>query len=375
MVKSEFKHLDALRGIMAMYVTFVHFYILYTLNVKNELEFTGLKFLAAVQLGQIFMTAFFVLSGFLITYILLIDKEQKGIVRFKRFYLRRAFRILPMYYLGVFSMYFLYLMACKKPEIGVLPLCSELMERAKYYFFMLPNWAHAIDKTMPHISNYWSIGAEEQFYILWPIVLYLSQKYLRAFYGIYIFYCLLLVGIVLLGNLYYNNQNENVINLAKFIDYTRFGAFSFGGIVAFYFLHLEETAYQKAHQFLIRQSTQWICLLIPFIITLIPIQHVVFLKHIIIIPCCAVIIYNLAFDENSILKLDQKHLNYLGKATYSLYVLNQIVIDFSIKICFGMHIKHPAMIFIITITTLLILSFICYEFIEKPFMKMRKFFG
>lgn len=95
MIKNEFKHLDALRGIMAMYVTVVHFYILYTLNKKNELIFTDLRYLSMVQLGQVFMTVFFVLSGFLITYILLIEKRKTDSINFKKFYLRRAFGFFP----------------------------------------------------------------------------------------------------------------------------------------------------------------------------------------------------------------------------------------------------------------------------------------
>ncbi len=375
MIKNEFKHLDALRGIMAMYVTVVHFYILYTLNKKNELIFTDLRYLSMVQLGQVFMTVFFVLSGFLITYILLIEKRKTDSINFKKFYLRRAFRILPMYYLGVTCMYFLYRKACLGPDISLSPMCTELAERSRYYFLMVPNWAHAIDKTMPHISNYWSIGAEEQFYILWPIILYLSANHLRTFYGIYLFYCILLIGMVLIGNLYFHNQNITFTNIAKLMDYTRFGAFAFGGVIAFYLLHSGEGVYQKAHLFLIRKRIQWVCLLLPFIINIIPNEHVLFLKHIIVIPCCAVIIYNLAYDEHSILKLDHKYLNYLGKTTYSLYILNQIVIDFAIKICFAAHIKNPFKVFIITISVLLLLSFLCYELIEKPFMKLRRFFG
>lgn len=375
MIKNEFKHLDALRGIMAMYVTVVHFYILYTLNKENQMEFMGLKTLSIVQLGQVFMTVFFVLSGFLITYILLIEKGRTGTINFRKFYLRRAFRILPMYYLGVTGMYFLYRKACLGADICHTPMCTELSERSRYYFFMVPNWAHAIDKTMPHISNYWSIGAEEQFYIVWPIILYFADRYLRTFYGIYVVYCLLLISMVLIGNLYFHNQNITFTNIAKLMDYTRFGAFAFGGVIAYYLLHAEKDKHQKAHQLLVRTSTQWICLLLPFAINVIPNLNVIFLKHILVIPCCAVIIYNLAYDEHSILKLDNKYLNYLGKATYSLYILNQIVIDFTIKICFAAHIKHPAKIFVVTITVLLLLSFLCYELIEKPFMKLRRYFG
>lgn len=375
MIKTEFKHLDALRGIMAIYVTLVHFFILFSLNKNHEQVFTNLRYLPIVQLGQVFMTVFFVLSGFLITYILLHEKEKTNRVNFKKFYLRRAFRILPMYYLAVGGMYCLYKKACLQPDMQFTELCTELQERTSYYVFMIPNWAHAIDKTLPHISNYWSIGAEEQFYLLWPIVLLFSKKYLNVFWGIYLFYCVLLISMVLIGNFYFHNNNQPFIHFAKLFDYTRFGAFAFGGVMAFYLLNNNIEAYQTTHRFFIRKSTQLICLLLPFIINIIPNENVLFLKHILVIPCCGVIIYNLAVDDYSILKLDNKFLNYLGKTTYSLYILNQIVIDFMIKICFAAHFKNTVKIFLITITVLLVLSVVCYELIEKPFMKLRKRFG
>jgi peptidoglycan/LPS O-acetylase OafA/YrhL len=374
MIKNEFKHLDALRGIMAMYVTLVHFFILYSLNKHNELVFTNLSYLSVVQFGQVLMTVFFVLSGFLITYILLIEKEKSGTINFKRFYLRRAFRILPMYYLAVGGMYLLYKKACISPDMITTPLCSELRERTFYYVFMVPNWAHAIDKTLPHISNYWSIGAEEQFYILWPIVLYFTIQFVRTFFGIYLFYSLLLIGMVIVGNLYFPDH-VLFTNIAKLMDYTRFGAFAFGGLIAYYLLHHEKPANLHIHTIFIRKSTQIICLLLPLIVNIIPNEHVLFLKHIVVIPCSGIIIYNLAFDKNSILKLDNKILNYLGKTTYSLYILNQIVIDFMIKICFAAHFKNPVKIGMLTITVLIVLSIISYELIEKPFMKLRRIFG
>jgi peptidoglycan/LPS O-acetylase OafA/YrhL len=370
----EFKHLDALRAVMSVYITVVHFYILYTLNINNQLEFTDLRFLTAVQLGQVLMTVFFVVSGFLITYILLLEKEKKGNVNLKRFYLRRAFRILPMYYLAVGGMFLLYKKACVSPDMMFTPLCTELKERTLYYIFMVPNWAHVIDKTLPHISNYWSIGAEEQFYILWPLVLYFSGNHLRTFFGIYLFYCVLLIGIVILLNMSFHD-NPSFMNIAKLMDYTRFGAFAFGGIVAYFLIHIGNGLYQKLHDFMIRKKTQFVCLILPFIITVVPSENVMMLKHLLVIPCCSVIIYNMALDTHSILKLDNKYLNYIGKTTYSLYILNQIVIDFAIKICLGIHVKNPVIIFMITMSVLFPLSILCYEGIEKPFMKLRRRFG
>lgn len=373
MIKSEFKHLDALRGIMAMYVSFVHFGVLYIINKHAEMKFDTLNYFGAIQLGQVFMTVFFVLSGFLITYILLVDKERDKTVHFKKFYLRRAFRILPLYYIAVFGIFFLYRHACLKPDVTIVPLCNDLHERTLYYIFMLPNWAHAVDKTLPHISNYWSIGAEEQFYILWPIILYFSKNYLKVFFSIYVVYCLALI-VVYVFRLSFM-ENLLFVQSARFLDYTRFGAFAFGGIIAYYALHHADTVYKTTIELITRKSTQYFCLIFPFILTIIPNEYVAFLKHIIVIPCSAVIIYNLAMNENVIFKIDNRYLNYLGKITYSLYILNQIIIDFAIKICFAAKIHEKLVIFIFSMTALLICSVISYHLIEKPFMKLRRRFG
>ena len=372
--KKEFKHLDALRGIMAIYVCLVHFLILFIINKKNELVFNDARFIPIGQIGQVFMTVFFVLSGFLITYILLIEKEKDHTIHFKKFYLRRAFRILPMYYLAVFGIYFLYKKACMAISMQDTPFCESLPEHSFYYFAMLPNWAHAADKTLPHISNFWSIGAEEQFYIVWPIILYFTYRYVRTFLSIYIFYSILLIAMLLINNLYLHKSNELFIHVAKFFDYTRFGAFAFGGIIAYLILYDTDTNYDKLKQFISKKSTQWFCLLFPFFITIFPSEYVMFLKHIIVIPCCAVLIYNFAQDT-PIFKLENKYWNYIGKISYSLYILNQIVIDIVIKICFGAHITKPLVVLIISISLLLICSAITYELIEKPFMKLRRYFG
>lgn len=373
MIKTTFKHLDALRGIMATYVSIVHFAVLFYLNKNNKLEFNDMRFFGVVQLGQVFMTVFFVLSGFLITYILLLEKEKYNKVNFKKFYLRRAFRILPLYYIAVFGMFYLYKNACLKPDISNIDLCSSLYERTMYYIFMVPNWAHAVDKTLPHISNYWSIGAEEQFYILWPIIIYFTDNYLKVFFRIFVMYCLILI-IAYAFRLSFID-NKLLVQIVRFLDYTRFGAFAFGGIVSYFVLHHKDEILQQILAFITKKSTQVLCLIVPFIITLIPNEYVAFLKHIVVIPCCAVIIYNMAMNEDVILKIDQRFLNYLGKITYSLYILNQIVIDFVIKICFAAHFKNPYKIFIVTMFILFVSSAISYELIEKPFMKLRRRFG
>lgn len=98
---------------------------------------------------------FFVISGFLITKLLIDEREQTGTIRLRDFYLRRAFRIFPaaMVFLGIVSILFWR-------EVGWPHVAAAV--------FYLANF----DNGRPWIFGHlWSLGVEEQFYLLWPSVL------------------------------------------------------------------------------------------------------------------------------------------------------------------------------------------------------------
>ncbi len=145
--ESYFPALDGLRAICIALVMFEH------LPVKP----------LSIIRGAIGVDIFFVLSGFLITTLLLREKEKYGSVSLKGFYVRRAFRIFPIYYL-VLLFYFLAIVlthdALRWQELKIaLPYLLSFTQE------FLPKAAGKV------FSHSWSLGYEEKFYLVWPLLL------------------------------------------------------------------------------------------------------------------------------------------------------------------------------------------------------------
>ena len=106
------------------------------------------------------VSIFFALSGFLITYLLLIEKEQAGI-DIKKFYVRRILRIWPLYYV--------YLLLAL---ITIISLNLYFNRTALLlYVFYSANIPFILGITLPFLVHYWSLGVEEQFYLFWPWII------------------------------------------------------------------------------------------------------------------------------------------------------------------------------------------------------------
>ena len=111
--------------------------------------------------GDFGPTAFFVLSGFLITRILLRERNRTGAVSIPRFYLGRTLRIFPAYYVFLVLSYFLDARAGQRWSTGFL---TNAVTYTVNYFNAFNH------HPTTSIAHAWSLGVEEQFYLLWPIV-------------------------------------------------------------------------------------------------------------------------------------------------------------------------------------------------------------
>jgi peptidoglycan/LPS O-acetylase OafA/YrhL len=126
-----------------------------------------------IDIGWIGVTLFFVLSGFLITHLLLALQGQPGVLR--AFYVRRALRIVPLAWLMVLVMFVLL------PGLG-LPSVSDPPDHAAWYLLFLANWAQVLHLGGTELPSFWSLGVEEQFYLLWPALL--AGRSARAVLGL-----------------------------------------------------------------------------------------------------------------------------------------------------------------------------------------------
>ena len=174
--KVYFKNLDSIRFIAASMVFVAH-------AISPSYQYLPIKntvwerLLNTISNGGTGVSIFFVLSGFLITYLLINEHELNGKISVKKFYLRRILRIWPLYFLVIIFTFLIYPFA--KSLMGVNnPLASNLW----YHVFFLSNfdviniarYSMGNDAMSQNIT--WSVSIEEQFYLFWPLLFILLPK-------------------------------------------------------------------------------------------------------------------------------------------------------------------------------------------------------
>jgi len=153
--------LDGLRGVAILLL--LHFTTDMTLPAGSVASHVR----ASLQIGWIGVDLFFVLSGFLITGIL-VDNRTSGNY-FSAFYARRALRILPVYFLAVFAAFHLLPRFFQDFDTG-----GARTETAFWLF--LTNFAELPYQLGRTVGHFWSLAIEEQFYLVWPLVVFLTSR-------------------------------------------------------------------------------------------------------------------------------------------------------------------------------------------------------
>lgn len=155
--------LDGLRGLAIALV------LLHNLCLVGDGGGRALRLFDTVMtVGWVGVQLFFVLSGFLITGILLDDRSRPGY--FRAFFARRVLRIFPLYYLAL-VLYFLVL-----PVLVHLPAAlTRSFDHQVWYWLYLSNWVAPLQRGVPALPHFWSLAVEEQFYLAWPLVVYFAS--------------------------------------------------------------------------------------------------------------------------------------------------------------------------------------------------------
>jgi peptidoglycan/LPS O-acetylase OafA/YrhL len=149
--------LDGIRGIAAMMVVLYHF------------GFTRVP-------GGHGVLVFFVLSGFLITWILLNEHERTGAISLRGFYARRALRILPAFY--AFMVVAVVLLVVTHRRIVWTQVAAAAFYGANYFNAVVPE-----ERRNGVLSHLWSLATEEQFYVVWPLCVAALARSARTLIG------------------------------------------------------------------------------------------------------------------------------------------------------------------------------------------------
>ena len=149
------EHIPALDGLRGLAIVLV---LLHQFNRLGGPDLPTRVVEYALDFGWVGVQLFFVLSGFLITGILLDSRESPGYLR--SFFARRVLRIFPLYF-GALVLFLGIL-----PALGLTP--PSWGDHGLWYWLYLSNWTQAyVGGSLPH---FWSLAVEEQFYLAWPFV-------------------------------------------------------------------------------------------------------------------------------------------------------------------------------------------------------------
>jgi len=347
-MKLKYYHnLDGIRGIAALMVVVFHFFL-----SKNSDYLTNLiLYQKATEFGQHGVSLFFVLSGFVITRILI--KTRKNSDYFSNFYKRRALRIFPLYYLFLFVFYF-FLPLVQNSKVTEFKLQLPL-------YFYIQNFTEILNIKASGPGHYWSLAVEEHFYLLWPVVILLvNPKNIGKLIGI---------SFLLIIVLKYFMLNKGLsINYFTFtrIDQIMMGAYL--SILELNGFFSRKGALKK--MILIGLSIFPIGALIYFFS-----DHFYYLKEIMKYPILALFFFSLigsliTLNENNIINrlLSGKFLQYLGRISYGIYVWHILALNilsefFILKIL----IIDLMLTFCLTIT----LAHLSYFYFEKYFLSFK----
>ncbi|HTA26362.1 MAG TPA: acyltransferase [Bacteroidia bacterium] len=380
--KNYFPNLDGLRFIGSLIIIIFHIEDIKFIN--NRPTFSPLRYYNLV--GNMDVSLFFVLSGFLITFLLLKEKKDTGDISLKSFYTKRALRIWPLYFLIVIAGFFILPHICWFNE----DYSSNIYKHFWPYFiatllFLSPfvRSASGLPRT---IGPIWSVGVEEFFYLCWPVLLKITKKYLVVFFSVALL-VLFVRNALLLGDDFWS-WRELYNTLFRFVRGVimqyRISCMAIGGIGA-YWVVFEKN---KILKLIYRKDIQWATYIITIGLLLLKIgikpiakENFPSIYYEIYSVLFMVIIVNLATNPRSILNLDYKWMNYLGKISYGLYMYHPILRIFSLRMTESIFKREISgwqmnlMLYAGTLIFTIIIAIISYEFFEKGFLKLKSKFA
>jgi peptidoglycan/LPS O-acetylase OafA/YrhL len=216
--KVWFPHFDKLRAFAALIVVFGH--VKDWVDVENQFLmklFNVLTFYGkGAHLGVVF---FFILSGFLITYLLFQENTNNNHINIRNFYIRRILRIWPVYFFTVFIGFYLY-PVINQENYTLSNFSSSLLN----FIMFIPNYDYYLNGSPVNgiLGVHWSLGVEEQFYLVWP--LFVKRVKNRHF-------LLIMSSILVFSEFYYMSSSNYALKTFGFISNLRF--LSIGSILAY----------------------------------------------------------------------------------------------------------------------------------------------
>lgn len=356
----RFQNLDSIRTIAFLSTFFAHAFYAETSEVLNSAAYKG-----AVAFREIFsfgVPIFFVLSGFLITYLMLREQSIVGKFSVKDFYVRRVLRIWPVYYLVIVIGFVVF------PYVRSAFLGESGIETAnwEYYVAFLSNFDQINVGALPvgiGLGPTWSVSVEEQYYLFWPLlfIVFQGKRFIYA------------IAIVILSALVFTDWFD-LSHKHTIFCFIYLGSGALFAYIAFY--------HQKFIERITKVHGGIFLLTVASLIFLIYVSTVrdfgIALIFLIALNIGYIIVYQCYAERMQLQKIPL--LERMGKYTYGLYlyhvICNFIVYTLLRKI---LHFEESVaiVIFVAPLLSLIIsviFSYLSYKYFERFFLNLKKRF-
>jgi peptidoglycan/LPS O-acetylase OafA/YrhL len=375
--KIFFPNLDGLRFVCFFAVFLFHCKIIVLMlpdsNIKSALIFL-------FQNGEVGVNIFFVLSGFLITYLLIKEKTFKQTISLKNFYIRRILRIWPLFYLVLFLGFVVFPLAKFRTfpnPTEVANYKSYLIFACNFDFIRLRSYDFNVLPDAAFISVLWSVAVEEQFYFIWPIILKYSssKKYWLIFLGI--------IAFTIVFRAFHTSSSTMDLAIRSFHTFSVISDMAIGGMMAYF------CSYDSVVLKYITNMPRWkIVFLYALTIVVILFKQSIFsytfplvIERLVLASFFAFIIAEQNFAKHSFFKFSRfKNISKLGVYTYGLYCLHFIAVLFIVQVIerYNLKINNLFAVFIacvIIFVISIVISLLSYHLYEKHFLRLKDKFA
>lgn len=371
--KVHFPGLNTLRLIAASAVVIHHIE-----QIKSIRNFNSLFYNPWIMgLGPSSVSLFFTLSGFLITYLLLVERQRTGSIDVSSFYMRRILRIWPLYYLILVWAFFLL------PRIHLgdydQQLPAHYYSKLLLFIFMLPNVALVLYSPVSGAAQAWSIGVEEQFYLIWPqVIKRLGSGLLAALVLIVIGKLLLLQGLSgIVGHGQELGLSDTFLHrvglVTQCLAITQIENMSMGAIAAYLYF---QGRIQRL-SFLLSGAARIMTTALIFLL----IRYRGFFLHTVVEAATfAILITQMVCSPEFWRSVESRTLWHLGNLSYSIYMFHVTPLLFVMYVLT----KFPALasnalvlnilLYPLTFAFTLALSHLSFVYFELPFLRLKKNF-
>lgn len=364
----RFENLNGLRFIGAFSVFVFH---CFTLGQEVWGDFFSRSWFQSLKKifnqGHYGVNLFFVLSGFLITYLLLAEAKRSNKINVYGFFMRRLLRIWPVYFIVLIFGFLIF------PH---LPFGLSTINSPLYYGAFLSNFEeiwHGWKDNVNLLTITWSVSIEEQFYMAWVLLMLLIPP-VRKGKGFLVYFTILIAANLVFR--YYNANDERVI---YFHTLSVISDIAIGG-------YLSCLCYYFSIQKLFSKISKWTNVLIYaiglggiFLISNVFRGDFVIAERLLIGLFFAYIIADQAFGINSFFKADKLPGFYnLGEISYGIYMYHCIVIYYTqvMVVELGWNGSFSGFIFFVLFSGLASfgIAWLSFHYIEKPLLTLKKYF-